>query len=285
MSIASTIRAMSERIIISAGPAEAVLDPASGGRIAALRVDGLDVLVTDGPGPLAWGCYPMAPWAGRIRDGVLRWRGEEHRFPAHLLPPHAIHGTLLESAWEVVDVGGAEATLAADLVQPWPYGGRAVHRVSLAPDALHAELEIHAGERPMPVTVGWHPWFPRVLRGPDGSPVGGRVEVDLPAGGMLRRGTDGIPTGEIVRPIPPEPWDDCFVDLVRQPAVRWPGALEVTVASDARYWVVFTEREEGVCVEPQSGPPNGLNTADHDVVEPGVPLVAAMRMTWRRLAV
>ncbi len=63
------------------------------------------MLVTEGPGPLLWGCYPMAPWAGRLREGVLRWRGEEHRLPTDILPPHAIHGTLLETAWDVVDAG------------------------------------------------------------------------------------------------------------------------------------------------------------------------------------
>jgi aldose 1-epimerase len=271
---------MGDRISLRSGAAEAVVDPRAGGRIATLRVDGLDLLVTEGWGPLAWGCYPMAPWAGRIRDGLLRWRGEEHRFPAHLLPPHAIHGTLLETAWEVVGAGRAEATLAADLVAPWPYGGRVVHRVRLDEAALRAELEVHAADRAMPAIVGWHPWFPRVLRGGDGAPVGGAVEVDLPAGGMLLRGPDGIPTGEIGRPIPPGPWDDCFVDLARSPVVRWPGALEVTIASDAPFWVVFTEREEGVCVEPQTGPPNGLNTAEHAVVEPGRPLAAGMSITW-----
>jgi galactose mutarotase-like enzyme len=226
----------------------------------------------------------MVPWAGRIGDGVLRWRGEEHSLPAHLLPPHAIHGTLLESAWDVAATDASTATLAAALVPPWPYGGRVVHRVRLEADALHAELEVRADDRAMPVIVGWHPWFVRVLRGSDGAPVGGSVEVDLPAGGMLQRGPDGIPTGEVVRPIPPGPWDDCFVDLARAPVVRWPGTLEVTVESSARWWVVFTERDEGICVEPQTGPPNGLNTGEHVVVEPGRPLLATMTIAWRRPA-
>jgi aldose 1-epimerase len=226
----------------------------------------------------------MAPWAGRLRDGILRWRGEEHRLPTDLLPPHAIHGTLLEAGWEVVGAGAAEATLEASLTAPWPYGGRVVHRVRLEPNALHAEIEVHASGVPMPAIVGWHPWFPRVLRGADGAAVGQPVAVDLAAGGMLRRGADGIPTGEVVRPIPPEPWDDCFVELAGAPGVHWPGALEVRLESDARFWVVFTERDDGVCVEPQTGPPNGLNTVDHDVVEPGRPLVATMSIAWRRLA-
>jgi aldose 1-epimerase len=218
-----------------------------------------------------------------VRDGVLRWRGEEHRLPTDVLPPHAIHGTLLETAWQVVDAGPDAATLAADLAAPWPFGGRAIHRVTLSPDSLRAELEVQARDRPMPVIVGWHPWFPRVLRDGTGAAVGEPVVVDLDAGAMLHRGADGIPDGAMVRPIPPGPWDDCFVDLAAAPGVHWPGALEVRIASDAPWWVVYTENPTGVCVEPQTGPPNGLNTADHAVVAPGAPLVAAMAVRWRRL--
>ena len=54
------------------------------------------------------------------------------------------------------------------------------------------------------------------------------------------------------------------------------------IESDAAYWVVYTEREDGVCVEPQTGPPNGLGTGEHAVVEPGSPLVARMTISWRR---
>jgi len=274
---------MNSRVALRAENVEAVLDPAAGGRIASLRVDGLELLVTEGWGPLAWGCYPMVPWAGRVRDGVLRWRGEEHRLPTDVLPPHAIHGTLLETAWEIVDAGPNTAAMAAALGPPWPFGGRAVHRVELTPAGLRAQLEVHAGNRPMPAIVGWHPWFPRVLRDPAGVAVGEPVIVDLAAGGMLRRGADGLPDGAVVRPIPPEPWDDCFIDVAGTPGVHWPGALEVRIESDAPCWVVYTEREEGVCVEPQTGPPNGLNTDEHAVVQPGAPLVAAMTIRWRRL--
>jgi galactose mutarotase-like enzyme len=182
-----------------------------------------------------------------------------------------------------VEARPAGATVTADLGPPWPFGGRATHRVWISSDALHAELVVEAADRPMPVIVGWHPWFPRALRDATGSPAGGPVVVDLAAGGMLRRGADGLPTDEVVRPVPPGPWDDCFVDVAGAPGVHWPGALEVRLASDAAFWVVFTEREEGVCVEPQTGPPDGLNTGEHDVVEPGRPLLATMTISWRRL--
>ena len=262
--------------------AVAVVLPAAGGRIGSLRVDGLETLVTEGLGPLSWGAYPMVPWAGRLRDGILRWCGDERRFPTHLAPPHAIHGTLIERAWRV---GGATARammLSADLDDPWPYGGSVTQRIRLEPDRLVAELEIRAATDPFPAIVGWHPWFARILRDADGTPRGGPVRVDLPAGAMLRRGGDGLPDGTVVRPIPPGPWDDCFTELTRPPAVVWPGALRIEVDSAARYAVVYTEQEPGVCVEPQTGPPNGLNTGECAVVEPGRPLVATMTLRWRR---
>jgi aldose 1-epimerase len=274
---------MNRPLTLHSGRAAAVLDPDAGGRIASLRIDGLEMLVTEGAGPLRWGCYPMVPWAGRLREGVLRWRGEEHRLPTDILPPHAIHGTLIETAWDVEDAGPDAATLAAGLAPPWPWGGRAVHRVTLTPEGLHAKLEVHAGNRPMPAIVGWHPWFARVLRDPAGAAVGEPVVVDLDAGGMLRRGPDGLPDGTVVRPIPPEPWDDCFIDLAGAPGVHWPGGLAVRIESDVHCWVVYTEHPSGVCVEPQTGPPDGLNSGEHALVEPGTPFVASMSIRWQRL--
>lgn len=259
----------------------AVLEPAAGGRIAGIRVGGLELLVTEGFGPLAWGAYPMVPWAGRLRDGRLRWAGAEHRLPTHLAPPHAIHGTLVEAPWAVADLAESGATLVADLGPPWPFAGRAVHRVTLASDSLTAALEVTALDEPFPAIVGWHPWFRRSLRDGTGRAVGGPVEIDLPAGAMLRRAADGLPDGTVVRPIPDGPWDDCFTELSGPPHVRWPGAIELTIESGARYWVVYTEQEAGVCIEPQTGPPDGLNTGSGRLVVPGDPLTDSMTLRWR----
>jgi len=41
--------------------------------------------------PLAWGSYPMVPWAGRIRHGRFRFDGEEYELPINF-GAHAIHG-------------------------------------------------------------------------------------------------------------------------------------------------------------------------------------------------
>lgn len=188
------------RATLSVLGAEVELDPAAGGRIAALRVDGLDLLVTDGAGPLAWGCYPMVPWAGRLRDGRLPWEGADHHLPP-TMPPHAIHGTTWDRTWDVVELTPDSAELAVALGPPWPLGGRAIHRVEVEPDGLRATLEVHAGERAMPAIVGWHPWFRRRLG------RGRAVEIDLPARAMLERGPDGLPNGRVLAPPPDGPWD------------------------------------------------------------------------------
>src|SRR5579871_721507 len=94
-------------IELEARGSRATVEAAAGGRVASWTVadaDGADhslLLPTDRAQPLLGGCYPMVPWAGRLRDGKLRFGGVEHGFPAVLAPPHAIHGTALTVPWEV----------------------------------------------------------------------------------------------------------------------------------------------------------------------------------------
>jgi aldose 1-epimerase len=263
------------RSSLSAPGVEVVLDPGAGGRIAALRVDGLDLIVPEESGPLAWGAYPMVPWAGRLRDGTFDFRGEGIEVE-RTMPPNAIHGTALRKAWRVTRADANSATLEVDLAPEWPFGGRAVHRVELGSESLRSTLEVHAGDRPMPAIVGWHPWFPRRLA------RGSELELAFHPAGMLVRGPDGIPTGETTAS-PPGPWDDAFVGLRRPPRLRWPGAMELEIRAEGPFWVVYTEQPDAIAVEPQTGPPNGLATGECAVVEPGRPLIARMTLVWRRL--
>jgi aldose 1-epimerase len=43
------------------------------------------------------------------------------------------------------------------------------------------------------------------------------------------------------------------------PSVVWEGAARLDIESDAPYWVVYTEDTEGVCVEPETAPPDAAN--------------------------
>jgi aldose 1-epimerase len=117
----------------------------------------------------------------------------------------------------------------------------------------------------MPATLGWHPWFRRP------------VELAFAARSMYERDADGMPSGQLVTP-PPGPWDDCFTGVDLPPVLRFAGGPTVEISSDCDHWVVYTEPQHALCVEPQSGPPDGFTLAPY-VVEPGAPLVR--HMTWR----
>lgn len=74
------------------------VDLEQGARLSSLCIDGLEVLVDQGEDPLRWGCYPMAPWAGRLCEGRFEYEGETFQMPL-TLPPHAIHGTVHQRGW------------------------------------------------------------------------------------------------------------------------------------------------------------------------------------------
>jgi galactose mutarotase-like enzyme len=120
------------------------------------------------------------------------------------------------------------------------------------------------------------------VTGDESGLAGGGVELDLAAATMYRRDADGIATTDRVAPTP-GPWDDCFTDLRRPPVLRWPGFLELSIASSCPDWVVYTVPAGALCVEPQTAPPDALNRGAA-IVEAGRPLIAEMAWTWRSLA-
>jgi aldose 1-epimerase len=251
-----------------AGDAELGVSPEDGGRIASLRVGGRELLVTSGDGPVYWGSFPMAPFAGRVRDGRFTFAGREHQLPINW-PPHAIHGVVFDRPWTVTD----DRTIEIRLAETWPFRGSVVQRFDLRPDALVVTMELLADE-PMPATLGWHPWFRRRL-----SDRGEEASLAFRPGAMYERDVESIPTGELVPPRP-RPWDDCFTGLQADPVLTWPEELELSMGSSCSCWVVFDEPADSICVEPQTGPPNEVNL-EPTIVEPGRPLVATMEWRWR----
>lgn len=251
------------------------IDPDRGGRITSLVVEGLELLVTAADTPTGWGCFVMAPFAGRLRNGRFTFKGVEHQLPRNLAP-HAIHGTVINRPWKVEGFDKDRALLSCDLGDDWPFAGRVAHELVLGDDGLSLRLEVAAEDEPFPASCGWHPWWRRRLS------RGGAVSLDVDAESMWVRGADGIPTGDLVSPPPPGPHDDCMTDLRRPAVVRWPGAIEVTIETSCDDVVVFDQPTHAVCVEPQTGPPDALRLTPV-VVEPGWPLVAEATFGWRLL--
>ena len=241
-------------------------------------MDGSELLggadIAGGHPPSLHGSFVMAPFAGRLHEGRLVWRGQEHHLPLHAAP-HAIHGTALDGAWRVVEASGSTAVLEHRLADPWPFAGTLRQELDLHEDRLETRLLLRAEEE-MPAVLGHHPWFRRHL---DGGPP---VQLEVTPRQQYLRGDDGLPTGELVDPLP-GPHDDCFLGLERPPRLTWAGVLELVLHSPAQHWVVFDERPEAVCVEPQTGPPDAVRLGRADVVPAGGELVLPLVLRWTRL--
>lgn len=257
---------MAEPLEQHAGDARLTVDPSRGSRLTSLVLDGRELLISEHDDPLYRECYVMAPWAGRIRHGRARHGGREQRYPT-APDGHALHGLVHQRPWHAHDAHRFTTRIEAT---EWFGPLELEHRIELHPDRLELTLQATAPVEPVPVTLGWHPWFRRRFGDAE-------VAVDLPAAWMLTRDDEGITTSRRVA-VGAEPWDDTFGGLSGPVRLTWPGALELEITSDAPVTVVFTGHPDGVCVEPQSGPPDEVNTAPR-VAEPGAPV--SLHSTWR----
>ena len=122
--------------------------------------------------------------------------------------------------------------MTIDLGPGWPFARAGAASASRSrDDGLRVELTLDADE-PMPVVVGWHPWFRRP------------VELEIAPARAYERGPDGLPTGRLVDPRP-RPWDDCVIELAGPPRLTWPHGLSLEITSSADHWVVYDETDGG----------------------------------------
>ncbi|HEY5803795.1 MAG TPA: aldose epimerase [Lysobacter sp.] len=235
-------------VSIASGALQVDIAPRAGGRIAQIRHRGVDQLVghrNDTGAVIAWGCYPMVPWSGRIRGGRFGSEGQRHQLPLNL-GAHAIHGVGFAMPWRLQSHGTdfAELSLALPEDEYWPFGGSAWQRIELGDGHIRMTLSVTAGARAMPATIGWHPWF----RKPD--------SVQFEPRRMYPRDADGIATRPLVAPVP-GPWDDCFINDL--PVGIEIEGQRVRLSSDCVHWVVYDAAAHASCFEPQSGPPDSFN--------------------------
>lgn len=224
------------------------IDLDQGGRIASLKWREMEFAQSFRGESYTWGWYAMAPWAGRIRNGIIRNpAGKEFQLPTTFDPPNALHGFGFTSSWQEIGPGRALLHL------PAPYGGATVEQnIEVLDDAVRWSLEYEPGDCELPAWLGFHPWFPRDLA------RGGSADIEFAAETMLLRDSEGLPTGKSSAP-GPQPWDDAFTQIRGVPAVVWEDVARIDIESDAPWWVVYTEDADAVCIEPQTAPPDAAN--------------------------
>jgi aldose 1-epimerase len=262
------------------GGLSAVVDPTSGGRLTSFTVRGEEVLATIPAGVLDtrlagdperdrdwWrGSFPLAPWAGALDAGTFEFEGRTYALAEGC---GTVHGLVADRSWDVVGVPTSTSATIAVRIGPqfpgaWPFDGLVQQSFRLDRSSLQMRLEVHSSGDSMPAVAGFHPWFRRSL-GADRP-----VTVNFsPGRRLIGLAGEHVATADLGT----RPWDDLFVDLAAPPSVSWPGGPTLTLMSSAPIWVYYERLPEGFCIEPWTGPVNGLASPWAAVVTPGHPLV------------
>lgn len=286
-------------LTLADGPLEAVLAPACGGGIAALRFEGHDIMRPADPAalaardPLGLACFPLVPWSNRIAWGRFGFGGREILLPPNMGDhPHAIHGHGWRCPWTVAEAGARSATLVLDHAPGrWPWRYRATQRFALAGGALAIDLAVeNRADTPMPAGLGLHPYFPRT------------------PGMTLEARLDGWwETDALVMPValhdtgPRDDWsdwlhhpattDNVFTGWNGRARMTWPEtglALEMQCDPAAGWMVVYAPTDAPIaCVEGVTHPTDALNDPALPgirILEPGETFTLSTRFCPMRLA-
>ena len=298
-----------DEIVLTNSRVRAVFSPGAGAALRSLRAlkNGREIeLIAGGEEshdpsnvPMGTGCFIMAPWPNRIRDGRLVVDGETFQLPLDW-PPHAIHGTVSNVRFAASVTAGDDATAAtacrmsAQLTQPWPFRGSVHMDAALDGPSLVQTLTVEAaeGERRFPAGFGWHPWFHRNLGGGDVSIRANVQKVWVVEDDMTATGETRDPSGpaDLRSGLVPEigSLDTCFsIEPESAVELKWPEiTLTLTSSRALSHLVVFTP-EHAVCVEPQTCAKDairlqreGISGAGTVFVSPGKPLTGRTVWTW-----
>lgn len=279
---------MSGRVILRSGQLEVHLLPQVGGSIARFDYLGKELrqplmrgVDDDDVGPLDVACFPLVPFANRIRDGAFAFRGRVVRIAPNMPPdPSPLHGQGWLHPWEQVSCDGKNAELRyvhKPGEWPWPYEAR--QRFALDDGGVSIMLECrNLAPDPMPCALGLHPYHPCSA----GTVLDTFVEtvwtVDdaiLPVEQLPATGPHDLRG----RAICAQGLDNGFGGWTGSATIRWKGApVTLTLTcKDARFFQVYAPVAGSIfAAEPVQNANTALNAAVEDweqlgveVLEPG----------------
>lgn len=259
-------------IQLAHGKARATVDPNAGGRLVSLAVGGHDILAGADPEPgddpsYYSGMFPMAPFVGRLMGPRFSWRGDAYDLESSR--PHLDHGTVHDGRWQTDATDQRRASLHSPLGPVWPFSGTATLDYALSDAALDCTLTVVATE-PMPVSLGFHPWFRRT--------VGGhslRYTIESPTVFSVDEAGSWHPRENE----PEHPWDAVLTTPSPTVSLGW-GPLELRLTSArATHWIVCETFDSAVCVEPLTALPNSTGDGS-EIAEPGHAVLLDLRLEW-----
>jgi aldose 1-epimerase len=277
------------RLVDTARNVDVEIAPSIGNMAYAMNVRGRNFLWTPPGfehGKTLCGVPFLAPWANRIDGEAYRANGHTYTLNPDLGNLRRdgngkpIHGLVSFSPlWQPVDLAADENSAHVTsriefwrhpaLMAHFPFAHNMTMTHRLAAGALEVETVIeNLSVEPLPVAVGYHPYFQLHDTPRDD------WRVHIAARDRMVLNDQLIPTGETV----PSPFgdphtlrhgqlDDVFTTLVRDPDGRARFRVEgererVTVTYGPKYEIAVVYAPEGkdfICFEPMSAPTNGFN--------------------------
>ena len=278
---------------LSAGKAELVLAPQTGGSVVSWSIAGQPILRKANPNAAdARGnaCYPLVPFSNRVAGRRFSFAGQTYELPA-LLGEWAIHGAGWQCPWTPEAIAASSAILALDYPGGalWPFAFRATQRFELEPDRLIVTMRItNTDVTAAPAALGLHPFFHRSAD----------TWLQTKAASVWQSGADKIPTSNtqvppewdfsIARPLDDAEIDHCFAGWSGQATLTWADRarrLRIEAGKPFGHLVLYVpKRQDHLAIEPVSNMNDGLNhmnaTDDHGMVvlEPGQRLEGRISM-------
>lgn len=270
---------MNQTTPLRQGDCRLTLDPIHGGAVREFAWRDRPIFRPTSPtaanDPLAFSCFPMAPYANRIAFGRFTFQGREVRLPANRsCDAHPIHGQAWQATWTVVDQSASHCSLAfEDGADTWPWRYRCEQQFDLRDEGLTVTLSIQnlSGE-PMPAMLGLHPYFPDAREA--------SLRARLP---RVWRTEDNLAVEEIPtppawrfdprRPVGSMSLDHSFSGWGGTAEIAWRDlCLYIRAAGCPGLHVYAPPDQDFFCIEPQSAPAGALNRGGAAVLDPGARL-------------
>lgn len=269
-------------ITLRCGDLELGVDVTGGGRASSLRFEGVELLGGNAADPVEHGMYAMGPWAGRLNANQLRVDGRDWPMPVNYRS-WALHGTVLDRPWVVVgfaqESDHAWLAISTDLGEAWPWRGSMELTWSLHRTVLRTSLSVRAHDSEFPAVIGMHPWLRKSTRF-------GEAQWEMSEAELAVKDANYSLTGELRSPPHQHgSLDDGFRVPDRRARVNWGNALTLEIHQSHRWFVVYDSDAELLCVEPQTGPPDGVNEGFFGpvtMVTPGRPLTQQTAWSFTR---
>lgn len=107
-------------------------------------------------------CFPLAPFASRVQDGVFSWQGRDVQLAPNFLPQrHALHGHSWQAPWLVVNQSADKLCLSFDYKNgdwPWDYSIELMYQLIGSTLTMSLRLK-NLSSSEMPSGLGFHPFF------------------------------------------------------------------------------------------------------------------------------